>query len=200
MKAHHFLFFIVPLILSCSESISTPKSEKSYAKTHDEARKFCKANKFNEDYYFLIDLSLHSGRNRFFIYDFKNDSVTHSKLVTHGSCDVFENNPTPYNQAKFSNKDNSHCSSIGKYKLGKRDYSSWGIKIKYWMHGLEASNSNAVNRVVVLHSWDAVPDREVYPNYTPLSWGCPAVSDEFMKLLDEKLKKTSKPVLLWIVG
>jgi hypothetical protein len=166
---------------------------------HEEAKLFCKQNLFNEDYYFLLDFSIHSGKNRFFIYDFKKKEVLKSALVTHGSCDVFEANKTPYEKAKFSNKNNSHCSSLGKYKIGKRDYSSWGINIKYWIHGLEASNSKAVERVVVLHSWSAVSDTEIYPNYSALSWGCPAVSDNFMRHLDSILQQSSKPVLLWIV-
>jgi predicted aconitase len=87
----------------------------------------------------------------------------------------------------------------GKYKIGKRDSSQWGIKIKYWLHGLEKSNETAVDRVVVLHSWEAVSNEEVYPEVSPLSWGCPAVSNDFMKKLDEKLKIAKKPVLLWIV-
>ena len=120
-------------------------------------------------------------------------------MVTHGSCDVFEANPSPYEKAKFSNKSNSHCSSIGKYKIGKRDYSSWGVNIKYWLHGLEETNNKAVERVVVLHSWSAVSDLEIHPNYSPLSWGCPAVSDNFMRHLDSLLQQSPKPVLLWIV-
>jgi hypothetical protein len=52
---------------------------------------------------------------------------------------------------------------------------------------------------VVLHSWEAVSNKEVYPQVSPLSWGCPAVSNEFMKLLDTKLKVAKKPVLLWII-
>lgn len=50
---------------------------------------FCKENKMNEDYYFLLDFSIHSGKNRFFIYDFKQEKIIEEKLVTHGSCDVF---------------------------------------------------------------------------------------------------------------
>jgi hypothetical protein len=64
---------------------------------------------------------------------------------------------------------------------------------------LEESNKNAVKRVVVLHSWNAVKNNEVYPKFAPLSWGCPAVSNEFMEKLDTRLQKSEKPVLLWIV-
>lgn len=171
----------------------------NYNSFHQEALTFCKQNKFNQDFYFFVDLSVHSGKNRFFIYDFKNQKVVNQNLVTHGACDVFQEHPEKYKKVKFSNKSNSHCSMKGKYKIGKRDYSSWGINVKYWLHGLESTNNNAVNRVVVLHSWDAVSNEEIYPRYSPLSWGCPAVSDEFMKVLDEKLKADNQSVLLWIV-
>lgn len=182
-----------------SELISSDALAKDYSNTNLEALKFCKEKDFNQDYYFLIDMSIHSGKNRFFIHDFKKDSIVASKLVTHGSCDKFEDNETKWEKAKFSNKPESHCSSKGKYKIGKRDYSSWGINVKYWLHGLESTNNNAVERVVVLHSWNAVKNEEIYPKYSALSWGCPAVSNEFMKVLDEKLKASNKPVLLWII-
>lgn len=183
----------------CCNNSKEVIAEKEYSKTHSSALVFCKENKFNEDYYFLIDMSIHSGKNRFFVYDFKQNKITDKKLVTHGSCDQFETNPDKWEKAKFSSKTDSHCSMQGKYKIGNRDYSSWGIKVKYWLEGLEPTNKTAVKRVVVLHSWEAVSDIEVYPRYSPLSWGCPAVSDDFMKVLDVKLKQTKKPVLLWIV-
>ena len=185
--------------ISCKKDEEIAVKKTNYATYHNEAKAFCKAEKFNEDYYFLIDLSIHSGKNRFFVYDFKKDKIVGQNLVTHGSCDVATTNETKWEKAKCSNADNSHCSSKGKYKIGKRDTSSWGIKIKYWLKGLEKSNSNAENRVVVLHSWSAVSSKEIYPRYSPLSWGCPAVSDDFMEILDAKLQSTKKPVLLWIV-
>ncbi|MWB94561.1 peptidase [Flavobacterium sp. GA093] len=172
---------------------------KNYSVYHQEAKAFSREENFNQDYYFLIDLSLHSGKNRFFVYDFKTKKIMAQNLVTHGSCDVFETNDTSLEKVKFSNENDSHCSSSGKYKIGKRDYSSWGINIKYWLHGLEKTNQNAEKRVVVLHSWNKVSNTEIYPQYAPLSWGCPAVSDMFMKVLDDKLQYSKEPVLLWII-
>ncbi|ALM50800.1 peptidase [Flavobacterium psychrophilum] len=187
--------------MSCMSSSENEAGEiaKDYSSRHTEAAAFCKKNNYCEDYYFLIDLSLHSGKKRFYVYDLKQHKVIDSNLVTHGSCDKLDDNETKYEKAKLSNKNNSHCSSAGKYKVGKRDYSTWGINVKYWLDGLEASNSNAKQRVVVLHSWDAVSNTEIYPRYSPLSWGCPAVSNFFMTKLDNRLQKTEKPVLLWIV-
>ncbi|RWX02439.1 murein L,D-transpeptidase catalytic domain-containing protein [Flavobacterium cerinum] len=198
IKTTILLLFGLMSCMSSSEN-ETALAAKNYALQHTEALAFCKKKDFNQEYYFLIDMSVHSGKKRFYVYDFKQKKVIDSNLVTHGSCDILEDNDTKYEKAKFSNRDNSHCSSVGKYKIGKRDYSSWGIKVKYWLEGLETTNSNAKNRVVVLHSWEAVHNTEIYPKYSPLSWGCPAVSDAFMTKLDNKLQKTEKPVLLWIV-
>jgi L,D-transpeptidase catalytic domain len=172
---------------------------KDYSLQNNEALAFCKENKFNESYYFLIDMSIHSGKNRFFVYDFETSKIIDQNLVTHGSCDHFEANSTQYEKAKYDNKVDSHCSMKGKYKIGKRDYSSWGINVKYWLKGLEETNATAEKRIVVLHSWSQVANEEIVPDYSPLSWGCPAVSDDFMKKLDEKLQQTQKPVLLWII-
>jgi uncharacterized protein YceK len=188
-------------LISCSGTVSeTDMPAKDYTTKNAEALAYCKKKGFCTDYYFLVDMSVHSGRNRFYVYDFKQRKITAQNIVTHGSCDAFEENATKYETAKFSNREDSHCSSLGKYKVGKRDYSSWGIKVKYWLQGLEETNSNAQSRVVVLHSWTAVADTEIYPSHSPLSWGCPAVSDNFMKQLDAKLQLTEKPVLLWIIN
>ena len=194
------LLLVFVHFISCSGSNAGDDiPAKDYSGKHTEALAFCKQKKYCEDYYFLIDLSVHSGKNRFYVYDFKQKKIIDQNLVTHGSCDAFQDNDTKYKNVKFSNLDDSHCSSSGKYKVGKRDYSSWGIKVKYWLEGLDETNSNAQNRVVVLHSWNAVANKEIFPRYSPLSWGCPAVSDNFMQTLDAKLQASGKPVLLWIV-
>jgi hypothetical protein len=87
---------------------------------------------------------------------------------------------------------------LGKYKIGERGYSNWGINIKYSLHGLEASNSNAFKRLIVFHSWEVVQDEEIYPDGTPEGWGCPTISNKSMKLTDPLLKLSEKPVLMWI--
>jgi len=197
MKVYILIAFLP--FLCCNTTGTTSETPKNYFTIHKEAVTFCVKEGFNEDYYFLVDLSIHSGKNRFFIYDFKANRIVDKNITTHGSCDQLEENPDKWEKVKFDARVDSHCSMKGKYKIGKRDYSSWGINVKYWLHGLESSNKNAEKRVVVLHSWDAVKNQETYPKYAPLSWGCPAVSNEFMKKLDTRLQQSKKPVLLWIV-
>lgn len=194
--------FFCGILIACGNA-SDPKAAvltpKDYSQKHNEALAYCKANGFSTEYYFLVDLGIHSGRNRFFVYDFAQKKIIAQNLVTHGACDAFQPNGAKYEKVKFSNRVDSHCSASGKYKVGSRDYSSWGINVKYWLDGLEETNANARGRVIVLHSWDAVSDTEIFPDYSPLSWGCPAVSNSFMRILDTRLQVTKKPVLLWIV-
>lgn len=164
----------------------------------DSAKSFCKANKFNTDFCFLLNMKIHSGLHRFYIYDFSTKTLIDSGLVSHGcgskpwSMGYSAENPV------FSNTPESHTSSLGKYKIGKRDYSQWGVGIKYYLHGLESSNSKAYDRQIVFHSWDAITDDAIYPIGSAEGWGCPAISDNFFRRVDEKLKASEKPVLLWM--
>lgn len=163
-----------------------------------EAERFCRDKKFNTRHCILIDMSLHSGIKRFFVWDFQRDTIIYSCLVGHGCCDNVWNTDNTKDNPRFSNVDGSHCSSLGKYKIGERGHSDWGIGIKYLLHGLEKTNNNALSRFVVFHSWERVSDREVYPDGTPEGWGCPIVSDNSMKKIDALLRQSNKPVLMWI--
>jgi hypothetical protein len=70
--------------------------------------------------------------------------------------------------------------------------------VNYLLHGLDKTNSAAVKREIVLHSWEVVSDRAVYPNGTPEGWGCPTISNNSFKIIDPLLKSSAKPVLMWI--
>lgn len=164
----------------------------------DESKEYCQQNALNTEYAILIDMGIHSGKNRLFVVDLKNDSILHSGLCSHGCCQSAWGSDWTADKPEFSNTPESHCSSKGKYRIGQRGYSSWGINVNYKLHGLEASNSKAYDRLIVLHSWDMVPEDELYPKGTPEGWGCPAVSNELMRKIDSLLKKQRKSMLLWI--
>ena len=163
-----------------------------------EALAFCKTNGYNQDFCILIDMSIHSGLNRFFVYYFNKQEITNQMLVGHGCCDYPWSQDWSKNNPTFSNVDGSHCSALGKYKIGKRAWSDWGINVKYVLHGLEATNNNAESRYIVFHSWEKVSDSETYPIGTPEGWGCPTISNSNMKIIDPMLKTAKKPVLMWI--
>lgn len=174
-----------------------PDISKIEAKA-EEALKFCVSKKFSTEFCILIDMSIHSGIKRFFIWDFKTKSVVRKYLVGHG-CG---SNPWSFDgskdHARFSNEDGSHLSSLGKYKLEGRGHSEWGINVKYLMHGLEETNSNALKRYIVFHSWDQMSDEEVFPKGSPEGWGCPTVSNNAMREIDPMIQNSTKPVLMWI--
>jgi hypothetical protein len=143
-------------------------------------------------------MKIHSGKYRMFIYNFKNQEVERMALVTHGTGKG--DKASIGADLLFSNEKGSWLTSLGRYKTGERDYSNWGINVHYKLHGLDTSNSNAFERIIVLHSYTYVPPYEIYPFHLPPGWsqGCPVTDDETMAWLDAKLKNTEKPVLLWI--
>jgi hypothetical protein len=164
----------------------------------DEAYKYCEQAGLSTDFCILIDMSIHSGKYRMFVYDFERDSVIIEGLCSHGCGDSNWGSDATKTKPKFSNVSESHCSSLGKYRIGNRGYSNWGINVNYKLHGLEKTNSNAYKRLIVFHSWNMVPDKELYPKGTPEGWGCPAISDDNMKAIDKLLKRIKTPVLMWI--
>jgi len=193
------LYLIILLLtgFSCTKK-ETPKAETLNDRLKAKAvlaRSYCKEKDMNLDMCVLIDMKIPSGKKRFFLWDFKGDSVLKSGMCSNGSCDNLQSY-TPAD-VKFSNVPNSHCSSLGKYKLGKRGYSTFGIHVNYKLHGLEKTNDNAYKRYIVFHSWN-ISDEEIYPLEITESWGCPAVSNNFMKEMDVILKHQTKPLLFWI--
>ena len=197
--------FIFVSFIMCSNATKNEEPDKKQTEENiafsrlkakaDSAKLYCKEKEFSLDYCFLVDFSIHSGKDRFFVWDFANDTIKYSSLCCHG-----------YGQKStqkipvFSNVEGSYCSSLGRYKTGARSYSQYGINVHYKLHGLEKTNNNAFKRWVVLHSHTPVPDEEIYPGHLPLGWsqGCPVINNEVMRKVDGILKKTKKSVLLWI--
>lgn len=148
-------------------------------------------NNMSTEYCFLVDMSLPSGRNRFFIYDLKKNSVVHAGLVSHGSC-----NETFIARPKFSNESKSGCSSLGKYKVGEFYTGKYGKSFR--LHGLDNCNSNAYKRAVVIHGYHCVPDAEIYPRVLCNSLGCVMVSYKFFDKISRIVGKAEKPIVLWV--
>lgn len=148
-------------------------------------------NNMSTEYCFLVDMSLPSGRNRFFIYDLKKNSIIHAGLVSHGSC-----NETFMARPKFSNESKSGCSSLGKYKVGEFYTGKYGKSFR--LHGLDNCNSNAYKRAVVIHGYHCVPDEEIYPRVLCNSLGCVMVSYKFFDKISRIIGKAEKPIVLWV--
>jgi len=195
---YKFIFpaLLVIGIVACSfkPDVKTINRLKVKAK---EAKVYAQQNGLNTNMCVLVDMSIHSGKKRLFLWSFKGDSILKSAVCSHGTCDNLSN----YDMDKspqFSNTPDTHCSSLGKYKLGKRGWSSFGVNFNYKLHGLEKTNSNAYKRYIVFHSWSIIDDEETYPIHIAQSWGCPAVSNNFMVDIDKVIKKQDKSLLFWI--
>lgn len=161
-------------------------------KTYGEKIKpYLKANNYCEEYCFLVDMKIAPGKKRFFIYDLNKDTIVDAGLVTHGG-----GSETTTGKLTFCNTPSSGSTSLGKYKIGVEYSGQFGMAFK--LHGLEASNSKAFERFVVLHSHSCVPSEEVYPSEICTSLGCPTVNPSFLPTLKKYIDKADKPVLLWI--
>jgi hypothetical protein len=172
-------------LMSSSEVMSRLKEKAELAKD------FVDQNGFDVSYCFMIDMRLPSGKNRFFVYNLLKDSLEAAGLVTHGKGSESESGALV-----FSNAPNSNCTSLGKYKIGSPYNGNFGLSYK--LMGLDKTNSRALDRAVVLHSYFGVPKEEVYPASICLSEGCPAVSSAFFTQLKGYMDESQEPILLWI--
>jgi L,D-transpeptidase catalytic domain len=154
-------------------------------------KEYAKANNFNTGYCFMADMQLPSGEKRFFIYNLAKDSVELAGLVAHGS-----GRNSSGSNVLFSNRPNSFCTSLGKYKIGNAYNGKFGVAFK--LYGLDTTNSNAFKRFVVLHSHTCVPNEETAPLPVCESLGCPTVAPLFLRELKKYIDQSEKPVLLSI--
>lgn len=200
-----FVFLLVCSWLSSSGVNKRPKSITLVSKKENQAIEliaqklkqkstdaisFTKKNGYNTSVCFLIDMSIASGANRFFVYDMVNDSIQSAGLVTHGRC-----NQMWLEGRKYSNVPGCGCTSLGKYKIGNSYNGTFGLAYK--LYGLDKTNNNAFKRYVVLHSHECVPDSEVQDEICQ-SDGCPTVSPNLLRELKPIIDKSTKPILLWI--
>lgn len=157
------------------------------------AKAFTKTHGYNQEYVFIADLSLHSGFERFAVVDMKRDTIIRTGLVAHGAGGKYWTG-----KVRFSNVPNSWCSSPGRYRIGNKYDGQFGPAYK--LHGLDSTNSHAYERFIVLHAYDCVSDKTIYPVILCNSEGCPMVSYKFLTYLSGYIDKSRKPLLLWIIG
>ncbi|HEY6064402.1 MAG TPA: murein L,D-transpeptidase catalytic domain family protein [Chitinophagaceae bacterium] len=170
--------------------ITTDKTIKKLEQKVAEVKQLVRRNGYNENICFLVDMTLPSGQNRFFIYDLKKDTVQGAGLVAHGNCYQYW-----LEGRKYSNVVGSGCTSLGKYRIGPHYNGRFGYSFK--LIGLDSSNNNAFERTVVLHSHSCIPETEVAEDICQ-SNGCPMVSPNFLEHLKKIINSSKKPVMLWI--
>ena len=146
-------------------------------------------SKFNNETAFFIDIKIRSGKNRFFIYDLKTDKLIDEGLVAHGSGSETQVEGT----LKFSNTNNSFCTSLGKYSIENSYVGKFGKAYK--LFGLEATNSNAFDRNIVLHKYSSVPYEEQEVSICN-SLGCPMVNEKFYNRIEKIIDNSKKKIIL----
>lgn len=155
------------------------------------AAAFAKANDYNTNWCFLIDMKVVSGLKRFFVYNLEKDSLEMAGLVAHGS-----GSGKGEDDLYFSNTPNSNCTALGKYKIGKSYMGKFGLAYK--LYGLDNTNNKAFERFIVLHAHPCVPNDDVAPVPICESWGCPTVAPAFLTAIRNYIDNSERPVLLWI--
>ena len=155
-----------------------------------EAKSFTIQKNYNENICFLIDMSLPSGQNRFFVYDLEQDSMQTAGLVTHGRCNQYW-----LDGRKYGNTVGCGCTSLGKYRIGNSYNGRFGLAFK--LYGQDKTNDKAYQRFVVLHAHECVPETEVKDDICQ-SDGCPTVAPGFLQQLKSIINTSKKPVLLWV--
>lgn len=139
----------------------------------------------NSSYLTIIDYSIASNKNRFFIINMETKSIEHQSIIAHGK------NSGQLMATKFSNVSESRMSSIGFYTTGLIYNGKYDYSLK--LHGLEKSNNNAFDRGVVIHSADYATKDFLKKNGNVLgrSFGCPALPHENYKNIVDKIKNGS---------
>lgn len=173
---------------SNSELIYSPKEKLSTQIV--EVKKLINNNlKYNNEIAFFIDMEIPSGKNRFFIYDLKNNKIVDKGLVAHGSG----SETNVQGKLKFSNVDNSLCTSLGKYSIGNSYVGKFGKAYK--LYGLDKTNSNAFDRNIVLHKYYDVPYNEQQNNICN-SYGCPMVNEKFYSRIEKIIDNSETKIIL----
>jgi len=133
----------------------------------------------------IIDFDKSSDEKRFFVVDIEERQVLVNSYVAHGQ------NTGGLDATRFSNKMNSHQSSLGFYLTDKTYHGKHGLSLR--LDGLDKGiNDNARKRNIVVHSADYVSE-EFIAKYNRLgrSWGCPALPIEGYEDVIEQIKNKS---------
>ena len=143
----------------------------------------------NTDYFTVCDFSQSSRNKRLYIIDLTQMRVFKNTYVAHG-----RNSGGEFAQA-FSNRPESHKSSLGFYITGETYFGQHGLSLK--MKGIEPGiNDKAMARRIVMHGSSYVGDEFLNNNpFSGRSFGCPAIpADE----RDEIINTIKEGTLLFI--
>ncbi len=150
------------------------------------ALKFLRTNQSiieNNNYIAIADFRIPSSQKRLFILNL-NDGSYESMLVAHGK----KSEGSLAMAEKFSNKNGSKMSSLGFYLTAEFSYEGkHGTSIR--LDGLSKTNSNALERAIVIHGAEYVSESFVQERKRlGLSFGCPAVPMDKIESVIDRMK------------
>lgn len=138
----------------------------------------------NSKYLTIIDMSASANTKRFYLINMETQTVEHKSVVAHG-----QNSGSEYAK-RFSNKVNSHQTSLGFYKTAETYTGKHGFSLR--LDGLEYSNNKARERAVVIHEADYTnPDYIKKNGRLGRSWGCPSLPKKDYTSIINKIKEGS---------
>lgn len=140
---------------------------------------FDRAPDSKANFWAVVDFNKPSLEERLYIFDLKTQSVKRY-LVAHGKKSGVEL------ATVFSNTVGSNCSSLGVYKTAETYIGKHGKSLR--IDGLDATNSNARGRKVVIHSADYVVPDFKGTGRAGRSDGCFAVNPEVIAEVLANLK------------
>jgi chitosanase len=146
----------------------------------------------NPRYWAVVNFDLHSARPRLFLFDCVAGTAS-AHLCAHGRG---SEGPADDGYAEvFSNEDGSNCSSLGIYHCDVTYVGEHGKTL--YLDGLEATNSNARRRHIVMHGADYVaPEVIKSTGRIGRSLGCPAIEMGDVQKLIPALKGGSL-LIIW---
>ena len=187
MKQFVFLFLF---IISCSKTQSQQSQSVLPESKILEIKNFVKGKNYNQEIAVFINFKTHSGKYRYFVYDLKNNKILQKAIVSHGSGSVISKSDV----LKFSNIEGSYQSSLGKYEIKESYHGKFGKS--YRLNGLDKSNSNAMSRAIVMHSYPCILDVETN-NSACLSLGCPMLSPKAFTKTSSFIDGSNKTIVLY---
>ncbi|MBN9351529.1 MAG: murein L,D-transpeptidase catalytic domain family protein [Chitinophagaceae bacterium] len=133
----------------------------------------------------VIDFSKPSTTQRLFVLSLDSLKVLYKTFVAHG-----RNSGTLYAN-RFSNRVNSHMSSLGFYTTGNTYSGEHGYSLK--LVGEEKGiNDNAARRAIVIHgAYYVTPAYANVKGYIGRSYGCPALPQKISRPIIETIKDGS---------
>jgi len=147
--------------------------------------KLKKEGKIQKDILTIIDFTLHSSQKRMWVIDMKENKVLYNTVVSHG-----KNSGKEY-ATRFSNRPESHQSSLGFYATAETYMGKHGLSLR--LDGLEKGiNDNARMRDIVIHGASYANESLIdAQGWLGRSFGCPALPMDNYKEIINLIKDES---------